>query len=134
MHPKYINIIIATSNLIGIIPIVKSDNDIERILILSVMCISFFTHISDRTHGLPGFILGKYSTDLLTMDRIITCISVLYFLFEYNLTLRILPHIIIGFTALFLSETMFNFKYSFAVSHSIWHFCAFLGVDALRNT
>jgi len=138
---EHLNIIIAITNFVAIIPIIKSiiaKDYILSLLIFLTMMASFTSHLGEKRHGLPGYILIEYFTILNYIDIILAIILIIH---RYQIFKIFLyfggPHITniitFGCTAIlfWILATLFeNNTYYWAIFHSIWHVLAFLTLDA----
>lgn len=104
------------------------------------MVASTLYHLSERKHGLPGiYPLNNYHIQFIWLDRIAAFASVGYVLYKCwnqpKLLNILLPIGLFGLANLAISEhdiisakfgveTHVN-QYLFALTHSIWHCCAF---------
>lgn len=91
---------------------------------------SFLMHISERKHGLPGFSLIKYSSELLWLDRF-TCILVFItslIVLKTDIPLSTMRLALFGGALNAISEiyavTPERF-YLFYITHILWHMIAF---------
>jgi hypothetical protein len=74
-----INIIVASSNIVGVYGLIKySIFSKPWYIVFSAMLASFLMHISETKHNLPGVLFVKYSYLLLWLDRIVAISTSLY--------------------------------------------------------
>jgi len=135
---EHLNIIIAITNFVAIIPIIKSiiiKDYILALIIFLTMMASFTSHLGDQRHGLPGYILTEYFTILNYIDIIFAIILIIHRYQIFNdLFISNNPYniITIGCTAIlfWLLATLFGKNtYCWSIFHSIWHVLAFLTLD-----
>ena len=138
---EHLNIIIAITNFVAIIPIIKSiivKDYILSLLIFLTMMASFTSHLGEQRHGLPGYVLIKYFTILNYVDIILAIILIIHRYQMFSMLFyfggpRIINIITIGCVAIlfWILATLFsNNTYYWAIFHSIWHVLAFLTLDA----
>lgn len=128
------NLVTSLSNVFGLVLLSKAvfstGNYIDIAVSGLTVLASTLMHLSETKHGLPGYCLVKYSNRLLWFDRIIAyfagsyAVKKIYYRPEY-LTRNFIISGIIGLASLFVSENYFKNNYYIALSHSIWHFCAY---------
>jgi len=131
---KITNILNATSNLFGIIPLSISlyhKSYYEALLIFGAMFASILYHISETHHNLTGLIFTKYTNYLLFIDRIFAIIALVYgvyliYINNYIYYSIISINIIIGIFALLFSELFGNYPIIYTLFHCIWHCIAFI--------
>jgi hypothetical protein len=136
-----LNIIIAITNFVAIIPIIKliiiKDYILAFLTFLTMMA-SFTSHLGEQRHGLPGYTLIKYYKILNYIDIILAIILIIYGYEMFSIMLYFDPHhifstITIGCTAIifWILATLFgNNTFYWAIFHSIWHVLAFLTLDS----
>jgi len=138
---EYLNIIISITNIVAIIPIIKSISLKKynlAIFIFFTMMASFIYHMSEHIHGLPGCFLMEYSEVLLFIDRIFALFTILYGINQviniYKnklLDYKIFVMAGIAITFITLSELFGNNPYYWTFFHSIWHISAFLTLEII---
>lgn len=137
-----INVIVACSNLVAI----PLNYGITTEYIYLPMLASFFYHLAETKHGLPGiYPLNIYAHQLLQVDRLFAVLSFLfvaYSMYVTTMSYSFLIHGIIGLLALVYSERDVIYEnifgkqkpvpsyltlshVEFMVSHVVWHYCAF---------
>lgn len=144
MDPKYINLVVAGTNLLGLVPFAKAykkrnptwKNNIrwvEAPLIGGTIIASTLMHLSETKHGLPGICLQSYSNHLLWLDRLFaltTCSYVVYRLYKgWNKNKfkhsEVIAKIIGSLLCNFFSEKVVKKTIYFAILHSCWHGLAY---------
>lgn len=139
------NVILASTNLIAIPFIRKSDYHTTMMLLRFYMISSFIMHLSDTTHGLPGiYPLNNYNELLLHFDKCAYCILVFAFsiklfsdLFCLQIfvahsrdliysPLHILTIVCIGILSISASELLIsNQLVLYTVYHLVWRLCGY---------
>lgn len=126
------NFLVAFSNIFGLITLYDSypsGNIFGTILLLLAVISSILMHISETKHNLPGIMFVKYSSQLLWIERIVSCISAVYIAFViFNkslFTYDLLFDILMGLSLNFVSENVVNKQIDFILFHSLWHYYAF---------
>jgi|LakMenEpi03Aug12_release.lakeMendotaPanAssembly.Ray.scaffolds.fasta_scaffold214788_2 hypothetical protein len=134
---EHLNIIIAVTNFVAIIPIIKSiiaKDYILALLIFLTMMASFTSHLGEQRHGLPGYILIEYFTILNYIDIILAIILIIHRFQMFGIMLMFdCNFITISCTAILfwiLAIIYGNNPYCWSIFHSIWHVLAFLILDA----
>lgn len=136
----YSSLILAVSNLFGLSCLNKAINNKEInsfIVIYLIIISSFLMHLTESKHDYIPFIFIDYSYFFLWIDRIITAISILYFLPIYikkdrdsKRFVNILG--IFGLFCLYAGETKTNdefFNYIvYPFLHLIWHACIYISI------
>jgi hypothetical protein len=139
---EQINVIIAVTNFVALIPMIKSilmGDYILGVLIFSMMMASFISHLAESRHGLPGYWLVEYFAILNWIDIILAIILIGYNYNRINMIyfkLSEFPNntITLGLTAIvfwFIAQLSGNNTYRWSVFHSIWHVVAFLTLDSM---
>lgn len=71
LNGKQINLIVAASNIFGIIPIYYSNNFYEKVWVWTIILASILMHLSERKHRLPGvYPFNLFTKQFLWFDRI----------------------------------------------------------------
>lgn len=136
------NIIIAVSNLVLLLLIGNNHSKYKYLSLLPMMA-SFIYHLAETKHNLPGiYPLNQYHNLLLNIDRFfavgsgLLIINIIYS--KPNiLNTKILSIGILGFLSLINSERdnigIPISKLEFTITHCIWHFAAFYGLNYCLN-
>lgn len=128
----WINLIVALSNIFGVIPALYMLNKQLWISILffNMTLASVLMHLSETKHGLPGiYPFNKYSGFFLNLDRVMAIGSALIMIFlvvyyeVYNVC--IFGYVMVGVLLGWYSERVCESKIMFMVSHGLWHMIAF---------
>jgi hypothetical protein len=143
----FINLIVTASNFV--FPIFCKMQGVSPPLLAYVpMLASALYHISERKHGLPGVApFNAYSNELIWADRVGAFASGAFVLYKTGLSPSPVNLAVAagGFACLTVSEHDIIFqklgwghfhvnKWLFAVTHTVWHTCAFyLLASALAN-
>lgn len=135
----YINIIVASSNLIGLY-------FMNHWIILMAMIASILYHLAETKHNLPGiYPFNLYTQTLLNIDRLFAVVAGLWAIYNVKDNVDIIIYnywksIIFSFICLFISEgDRFAFyptnKPLYIVTHCIWHALAYyhLSICFLNN-
>jgi len=134
MDLKWVNIIVTSSNICGMIPLMISfqkGNMFEVVLIGVTILASVLMHLSETKHKLPGLYFQTYCNEFLWFDRIMAVLSSLYIFYNLVnfhaslLTSWFVTKVIIGLSFNFLSERVFTGPIIFMILHSGWHCLAF---------
>jgi hypothetical protein len=143
---RWVNIILASSNLTAIFFIDRHTNEIvgTMIYIFTMFC-SILMHLSEVKHGLPGIHpFNRQSTELSYLDRIWLIVSISYGFIKLWYCGIICFHITkhyfgIALVCLFLSENIeptknkiFNLMF-FCITRSLWHILGFYSFSFLIN-
>ena len=144
------NILVAASNLV-VLPLIYNHGSNLSYLMLFPMMASFFYHLGETKHSLPGiYPFNQYTEFLLEIDRLFAMISVWFVIgiMNYHPTIITTNFLLIGFIgicSLLYSErdylqpilirnqlpyrwTTIN-RWEFTISHIIWHIIAFSCLD-----
>lgn len=146
------NIITAFTNLIGLYYCYQNKSIYRWMFPLPVLA-SFFYHLSETKHGLPGIKpFNKYSNKLLMLDRFFAVTTILASMIliwkkPRIMNLKLIINMNIGLVACILSERdFFNnvikekwrkwlrvSKIEFVILHNIWHIMAFNCLNTIVN-
>ena len=121
----FTNWIVSLSNYIFGLPVLYAAQQPHQVLLVTMtITASFLMHISETKHNLPGvYPFNQWSQYFLWFDRVMAILSATYVL--YTTGILQLPMATIGFVFLALSERIEWNHAWFAVTHIIWHACAF---------
>lgn len=149
-----INILVALSNLVTL-PLIYNNSSPFKYFMIFPMLASFFYHLGETKHGLPGvYPLNRYDKRLLNVDRffaVASGLAVIGSIFTHPefLTTKFLIIGILGLTSValsllyserdYLQNILIKYElpykwtnvspFEFFISHSIWHFAAFYCLD-----
>lgn len=130
---KYGNLLLAFSNLYGIIGCVNAFNKQQYLdmgIIFFAMSASFFFHLSERKHQLPGILpFSNYTWKLLWLDRIGAVLAFLRFLPRSFSNPFVFGQGLLGIIMMGVSESIPN--PSFTPYHLLWHILAFKSLTDL---
>lgn len=120
-----VNWIVSLSNYVFGLPVLYAARQPHQVLLVTMtIAASFLMHISETKHGLPGvYPFNQWSWYFLQFDRVMAIASGGYVL--YKTGIMQLPMATIGFVILALSERVERGHAWFAVTHILWHACAF---------
>ena len=131
----YINVYMAMTNGLGIPTLHKIYHSRDRhkkqtqILVAATMLSSFFMHLSETKHHLPGIApFHVYSWYFLQWDRIMASIMVavgVYKVEKKPISKPLLGISAIGLVCMFLAENIEGGYLWFTIFHSIWHAVAY---------
>lgn len=127
------NLVVTLSNLYGILPIYHAPG-YYRLWMGGLVTASVLMHLSETKHGLPGiYPFNIYSNSFLLLDRLMAYTPIIYLGYQlltrenpqpiYDLILS--PVAIVGAISVLMSEGLHLGKPFFAITHSIWHICAY---------
>ncbi len=139
------NIIVASTNLVGLIAYPLCETKLERFALLMAMGSSILYHLMEnQKHGMSG--LSKtlsqpfYHQIFINFDRLSAILCVYVFLSTKILTnpnlLTISVISAIGIICGVLSEIVFRhpyYKNQYIITHCIWHICAFMSVYYIKK-
>jgi len=122
------NYVVCASNVFGLLAVRAARDPIQMALAGASIGASALMHISERKHGLPGVgPFAAHSTLFLWVDRLAAYAAALYVL--HGVVSRGMPipweTLSVGGLALLLSERFERGPVWFAVTHSVWHLCAY---------
>ena len=139
-----INLILASSNLLGVPVVVKFyfyNKFLSATIVSTVICASTLMHLTESKHDLKPTVFTKYSNWFLNLDRLIT-ITVGYYtvnkflLLARSKQLALLPDIITAFIAMMVGEIKTNNSYHnniiYPLLHCYWHVQVYLRF--IKNT
>jgi hypothetical protein len=125
---EWVNHIVCMSNIVGLAAVRAARTWPQLLLATAAVLASGLMHLSERKHGLPGVApFGRWPRAFLWLDRVVAYLStayVGYHLFWNDMPLPIVTALV-GCVALLLSERVEGGHVWFAVTHSLWHLCAY---------
>lgn len=139
---RWCNLIVAASNLYGLLPIYIAKNGYQ-LWMTGVVLSSTLMHLSEVKHGLPGISpFNRYSNQLLWLDRIAANSLVAFAVFtplinsnfaaiSYSmlyskvLWLGLNSLALSEMTGLLISPKRLSHQIFFTVTHCLWHICAY---------
>lgn len=137
MDKKTVVLINTFTNSFALAPIIglyKNGYYKGSILVLSAALSSCLMHLSETKHNLGGPYFNQYSNLFLNIDRGFAILTFIYgiYLLSSKTTINIYNFLVpaIGLLSSFLGEQTPNL-YKYTVLHSIWHFCAYIGIYLL---
>jgi hypothetical protein len=130
---RYINIIVALSNLSGFIDF---HLNFYGFVLLFAMSASFIYHLSETKHGLPGITpLNQYADKLLMLDRFGVMIAIFTAAAFGQISRVVIESSLVGLAALAFSERdvigdfigypMPVYNMEFLFFHCVWHIIAY---------
>ena len=135
------NLIVAFSNLIGLYYVYDvPPGENNKYFILFPMLASFFYHLAETKHQLPGiYPFNLYTKELLWCDRFFAVVSAVIVFYKMSYQTMSYTFWIVGIVGLFCllfseidvvrakvkSREPIVSKINFVISHCIWHFSAF---------
>jgi hypothetical protein len=133
MNSKIVNIVLATSNLIGCFIVPQLDITHEKWLIRLTIFASFMMHMSERKHNLMGFHPWNRSSSLyLWMDRIMAVVTGGYLISKTTFHTHTIHVTLFGLLCMGVSEkivipnTTRRFQQLFfMIGHLMWHCAAY---------
>lgn len=128
----YYNLIVAFSNFYGIFSLTSPIISWDNYFITMAMTASFFYHLAETKHGLPGIApLNKFSQELLWWDQIAALSAILYFLPRILADYWALRQGLVGLALMMISNGLAQ-PIPFAICHITWRLMAFHPIPQIR--
>lgn len=127
---EQVNLLIAVTNFVAIIPIIRAfiyEEYALACLIFLMMTISFISHLAEKRHGLPGYCFIEYFDILNFADILVAIILILNRMYSQHIFNEFV--ITSGLTAIgfwILASLSGDNMYEWSIFHSIWHVTAFI--------